>query len=376
MNWSSWLGRCSRRRWLRVFAAALVAGLVVAGMAAATDSRSQTAPSNGSLPAISGSTTVGSTVTANPGTWNGSAPITFQYQWLTCDGSGNACHDIAGATAQSYQVTSGDTGNTLRLLVIGSNSDGSSSATSDSSAKIAAASGPANTSPPTISGSAAAGATVTANPGTWTGVTPITYKYQWLICDGSGNACHDIAGATAQSYQIAGGDTGNTVRVSATATNSDGSSTSTSVPTATIAVASAQTGCPKLAAGLQAVSVADVASPARLQVDQFVLISGPITGRMASFMVRFHIADTCGQAVSGAAVYATAVPYEQVTIPAELATDATGWVTLVFNRLGGFPASRKQQLMVLFVRARRPGDPLLAGVSTRRLIALPLNLGG
>lgn len=48
---------------------------------------------------------------------------------------------------------------------------------------------------------------------------------------------------------------------------------------------------------------------------------------------------------------ATAVPYRQVTIPAESTTDPSGWVTMNFGRLAGFPASRDQQLMVMFVRA-------------------------
>ena len=99
-----------------------------------------------------------------------------------------------------------------------------------------------------------------------------------------------------------------------------------------------------------------------------------ITSQLSSFSVRFHVSDTCGQSVSGASVYATAVPYRQVTIPAEAATDNAGWVTLNFGRLAGFPASRNQQLMVMFVRARKPGDPPLAGISTRRLISLRVDL--
>jgi hypothetical protein len=97
---------------------------------------------------------------------------------------------------------------------------------------------------------------------------------------------------------------------------------------------------------------------------------------MSAFSLRVHVADTCGQTVSGAEVYATAVPFRQVTIPPETATGADGWVTLRFTRLAGFPATRNQRLMVLFIRARKPGESPLAGITTSRLMSLHVNLAG
>src|SRR5262249_60600496 len=96
-----------------------------------------------------------------------------------------------------------------------------------------------------------------------------------------------------------------------------------------------------------------------------------ITRGMTSFSVQFHVSDTCGQPVSGALVYVAGVPYNQVSIPAETATDTAGNVTLTFNRKAGFPASSKQKLLVLFVRARKSGDPLLPAISPPRLLSLP-----
>jgi hypothetical protein len=243
---------------------------------------------------------------------------------------------------------------------------------------------PSNTAPPTISGKAQVGELLTADKGTWTGTPTPTFTYQWRICDNNGGACHDITGATGTEYSVKSGDQGNTIRVQVTGTNSDGKDTGTSVPTALIAAGSTTTptpapsgnGCPKMAAGASSVAVADVASPARLQVTQFQASPGVITLNTGTFSVRFHIADTCGDAVQGAQVYATGVPYNMISIPAQQQTDAQGNVTMQFKTMRGFPATPQQRLMVLFVRASKSGDPILAGISTRRLISLRVNLHG
>src|SRR5205823_13849033 len=127
--------KATSRRGLRMkwsprsaLAIAALAALVVVGAAGAVGTRSAVAPANSSAPTISGTAAVGSTVTANPGTWTGSAPMTFQYQWQICGSDGSACHAIAGATTQTYKLTSTDQGNTARVAVTASNADGSNTA--------------------------------------------------------------------------------------------------------------------------------------------------------------------------------------------------------------------------------------------------------
>src|SRR5205085_1547572 len=144
------------------------------------------APSNTSLPTISGLAQAGQVLTADRGSWSGTAPISFAYQWRRCDTSGGSCSDISGAAAQAYTAVAADVDSTLRVAVTGSNSVGSSTASSASSpARRSSDLAPSNTSLPTISGLAQAGQVLTADPGSWSGTQPISFAYQWRRCDTS-----------------------------------------------------------------------------------------------------------------------------------------------------------------------------------------------
>jgi hypothetical protein len=94
---------------------------------------------------------------------------------------------------------------------------------------------PVATSPPTISGVAQAGQTLTASSGTWSGTQPISHAYQWQRCSSSGSGCGSVTGETAQTYDVAAADVGSTLRVVVTATNSAGSGSAASTPTAVVA---------------------------------------------------------------------------------------------------------------------------------------------
>jgi len=234
---------------------------------------------------------------------------------------------------------------------------------------------PKNTSPPTISGSAKLGSTLTATDGTFSGSTPLKYAYQWRRCDTNGGSCSDIDKAVKDTYTLAQIDVGNSMRVVSTATNHDGTGSGTSVPTAVVTASSVPpaTGCPP---GTGAIAIADLAQPARLTVDRQTISPTVVLRSTKEITVRLHVSACGSRPVSGAMVYATAVPFNQFSIAAETPTGTDGWATLSMSQLSGYPASLHQQLLAMFVRAAKTGDPELGGVSTRRLISFPVNLNG
>jgi hypothetical protein len=86
-----------------------------------------TRPSNTIAPSLSGEPREGQALTANPGTWSGTPPITFAYQWLRCDANGGACASIAGAAARTYVLSSSDVGRSIRARVTARNDGGNRS---------------------------------------------------------------------------------------------------------------------------------------------------------------------------------------------------------------------------------------------------------
>ncbi len=91
------------------------------------------APASSSPPTISGSAIVGQKLVGTPGSWVGSGPITFRYQWLRCDPDGDGCTRLSGRTDKSYTIVQADLRQRLRLQVQARNSLGTSDAYSSAS---------------------------------------------------------------------------------------------------------------------------------------------------------------------------------------------------------------------------------------------------
>lgn len=324
------------------------------------------APGNTSLPWIGGAPQQGQTLTATNGTWSGN-PTSYTYAWSSCDANGANCKAISGATKQTYTPAAADVGHTLRVAVTATNGGGSTSATSAQSAVVSSPGAPTSTAAPTISGSAQVGSTLTADEGSWQN-NPTQLAYAWSRCDASGSGCAAVTGATNPGYEVTGADVGKTLRVAVTASNGSGSTTATSAPTA---VVPALAGCP---AGTGTIQIADLAPPARLAIEPEGIVPSRVTRSARSIQLHFLVTACNGRPVQGATVYATPIPYEQFD-GAQATTGADGTVSIRESRASRFPASSRQELLAVLARATKPGEPIVSGVSTRRVVSFPVALG-
>ena len=336
-----------------------------------------TKPNNTSLPTISGTAQENQTLTASPGTWTGTTPITYAYQWLRCDSNGANCGNVGGQS-QTYQVTSGDVGHKLQVKVTATNSKGSDSAKSNPTAVVTAAGGatqkPVNTSLPTISGLAQDGQTFTGSQGSWNPSSGNNFTYQWQRCDSNGNNCSSIGGATSTTYRNTSSDVGHRLRFVVTATNSLGSTSATSAASNVVAAASTTTTTTTSTTTTtptpgKVIPVTSVVPPNRLVVSSTRWFPRTIGAVGQQLTARIRVIDANGNSVSGALVYATGVPFNRVSIPPETFTDASGWATLTFIVGRNMPI-KKGALLQVFVRTRKQGEDILGGVSSRRLISV------
>ena len=168
---------------------------------------------NTSLPTISGTPRVGSSLTATSGSWSPSTGLAVTYQWLV---GGRA---VAGASASTYTPTAADVGKTIRVEVTASAAGhASGKATSKATAAVVAATSPppvstaiTNATAPTINGTPKVGTTVTATPGAWSPANAAV-AYQWLV------AGSPVAGAVTSSYTPNASDAGKSLELRVTAT--------------------------------------------------------------------------------------------------------------------------------------------------------------
>lgn len=226
---------------------------------------------------------------------------------------------------------------------------------------------------PSIQGTARQGSTLTVREGEWGGTQPITFTYQWRRCTNAPSSCTDIAGATAKTYVLVAADVGHRLRVLVKGTNSAGSASALSAHTAVVKAATTTPPPPpgpagqvKLADGKTSIPVTSVSAPQRLVVSEVSFTPSPIRSH-EPFQARFRVSDTRGFVVRDALVYMIGIPYNRIALVPEQQTGTDGYVTFTVQPTAKLPLVRGGALVV-FVRARKAGDNLLTGVSTRRLV--------
>ena len=155
-------------------------------------------------PKASGTTKVGSTLTATAGAWKPSG-VTLKYQWLR---NGTV---IPAATATKYALSAADLARNISVRVTGSKTGLKTLAATSAKTPAIALGTLINRAAPRADGTAKVGSTLTALPGTWA-PTAITYAYQWL----RGGAA--IPGAAKSTYVLTAADLGTRTSVKVTGT--------------------------------------------------------------------------------------------------------------------------------------------------------------
>lgn len=107
-----------------------------------TNNSTQTPPVNTVAPAVTGTEVKGQTLSCTTGTWTGTAPITYTYQWQRNDGG---WANIDSATNSTYVLQDADVGYPVRCVVTGTNSVDSASANSNATGNIKAVPSTRNT---------------------------------------------------------------------------------------------------------------------------------------------------------------------------------------------------------------------------------------
>ncbi len=354
--------------------ASLATVLALPGGGAAT---TQDRPANTAEPRITGSASVGGTLSASTGSWTGE-PKSFAYQWLRCPRggglpTGSDCAAIGGATTTKYIVATADAGHRLRVRVTATNDDGSQAATSNATPLVRqpASGRPVNVAAPALSGSASQGATLHVTPGTWNGRQPITFSFRWLRCDTAGNNCILQSGFTDDAYVLREGDVGKTVRARVIARNSRGESSRLTAQSPTVQGPQGPAGVITLPSGEKSIPASSVPADENLVVDQVRFVTNPVRSRTSPFEVQIRVKDTRGYVVRDALVFFRSTPL--VTQNAQdQATGQDGWLRLTVTPEVDFPALRNGYNLQFYVKAHRRGDPALGGVSGTRLVQVPL----
>jgi surface antigen len=159
--------------------------------------------SNTAPPVVSGTTRVGSVLSATPGTWN-ATDLVYRYTWKA------GKRKIAGATAPTVQLTTAEQGRKIRVKVTATKA-GYTETTAASPRTAAVEPGSiTSTTPPLVTGDAEVDGTLSSTAGSWF-PEPTAVAYQWSA-DGV-----PVPGATGSTFVPGPDQVGKAVTVAVTA---------------------------------------------------------------------------------------------------------------------------------------------------------------
>jgi hypothetical protein len=184
-------------------------------------------PANSAVPTLSGTASVGETLSCGEGAWENS-PTSYEYQWLR----GGA--PIAGAAISQYTLVAADAGEAIQCQVTAASTQGVTGAVSaqDVVSPSLSMAPPTSTEVPVVRGFPfTPGKTVECRPRSWE-AQPVSYEFQYLrngvaIAGASGRlSSSEIEtefGEAGFAYTLTTADAGKAIQCEVTATNAGGS---------------------------------------------------------------------------------------------------------------------------------------------------------
>lgn len=173
-------------------------------------------PPTGAEPSVhpEGTASVGAELTCEAGQWGGNPAPSFTYEWLS-----EQTNKVGEGSR--YVVKESDEGHKLWCEVIAHNEAGTKSALSKNGVQVQGEP-PGEIEAPKVQGNDEVGATLTCNPGRWTGAP--TFTYAWSDERGP------ISGQTGSTYVVGSGEEGRNVYCTVYAKNSSGTREARSEP--------------------------------------------------------------------------------------------------------------------------------------------------
>jgi hypothetical protein len=226
---------------------------------------------------------------------------------------------------------------------------------------------PVEISPPAISGPAQQGQTLNEAHGSWA-FEPTSFTYAWQRCDGSGNNCQAIGGATGQTYTLTAADVGSTIRVQETASNEAGSGG----PASSAATSVVQAASPVARVEGECVCIAPILAPILGQRETITALSGIVTIRVKGASKFVPLSGTSSipddsevDATKGRVLITAATPKAGQTVSAEvyggrfrIHQDANGETHFILTlALTGCPRVKLPHGSAAAVSAKRRSGP-------------------